>query len=116
MAGLRSGSLNRRISIQQRSTTNNTFGEQSTTWSTVATVWGEISPLSARELMAAQAVQSEVSHQITVRYQAIFANPKTVAGMRAVYNGRIFNIHGSMNQDERNRVVVLSASEGLNEG
>lgn len=113
---IRAGTLRRRITIQQRSVTKDTFGGQSTSWSDLATVWAEITPLSARELLTAQAVNAEVTHSITVRYQAMFANPKTVAGYRAFYAGRYFNIHGSMNQDERNRVIVLSASEGLNDG
>lgn len=116
MAGLRSGSLNRRIQIQQRSTSQDTFGDQAQTWTTIATVWGEISPLSGRELMSAQSVQSEITHQITVRYQSIFANPKAVTAYRAVYKGRYFNITSCENQDERNRIVILSATEGMNQG
>ena len=36
--------------------------------------------------------------------------------MRAVYNGRIFNIHSVENESERNTVLTLIASEGLNDG
>lgn len=114
--GIRSGTLRKRVQIQQRATTQDTFGGQSTTWTTIATVWAEIETLTARELLAAQAVNVDVSHTITVRYQSLFAQPKTVAAYRALYNGRIFNIHGMDNQEERNRTVVLTASEGLNDG
>ena len=116
MPGLRSGSLRRRITIQQRSATKDTFGGQSTTWATIATVWADIEPMSGRELLAAQEVKSEVTHQITVRYQSIFADPKVVAGYRVLYKSRIFNIQSAMNEGERNRIVTLSVSEGLNEG
>jgi len=61
--------------------------------------------------MAAQAVQAETSHLITIRYR-----PGIVAAMRAVYNGRIFNLSAPMNTDERNIEMVIPAVEGLNRG
>ena len=39
-----------------------------------------------------------------------------LATMRIVYGSRIFNIHDSENMEERNRIIVLSASEGMNDG
>ena len=51
-----------------------------------------------------------------MRYQPLLADPKVVAGYRALYKGRIFNIHASMNEDERNTVLTLLASEGMDDG
>lgn len=113
---MRSGALRKRILLQKRDVTTDSYGGQVSTWSDVATVWGEITPLSGRELFAAQAVQSEVSHQITLRYRPELDIPAVVVAMRAVYNGRNFNIHASLNEDERNRQITLMASEGLNDG
>jgi SPP1 family predicted phage head-tail adaptor len=92
------------------------YGQQVTSWSDAFTTWASIEALSARELFAAQAVQSEVSHRITVRYRTDLANPAATAAMRAIYNGRIFNIQGATNVDERNRTIEILASEGLNNG
>jgi hypothetical protein len=39
-----------------------------------------------------------------------------VAGYRALYKGRIFNIHAALNEDESNVLVTLLASEGLTRG
>lgn len=116
MTALRAGQLTRRLRIQSRASTQDTFGSPNLVWTDVATVWAEIQPLSGRELESAQRLASEVSHQITVRYQSIFADTKIVAGYRALYKGRIFNIHASMNEDERNTVLTLLASEGLDDG
>lgn len=113
---MQAGLLRKRVLFQTRSTTADTFGGQSTAWVDAFTVSAEVAPLSGRELLSAQAVQSEVSHQITARYRPEFSDPKAVARMRAFYNGRYFNIHASINLDERNRQVTLSASEGLNDG
>ena len=114
--GLRAGALGQRITLQQRTLAQDATGGQLATWTDVATVWAEVVPLSGRELIAAQAVASETSHQITLRWQPVFADPKTVAALRVVYNGRLFNINAAINEDERNRMLTLLVSEGMNEG
>jgi SPP1 family predicted phage head-tail adaptor len=114
--GMRAGTLRKRIAIQSRGTSVDSFGQQTTTWSTVATIWASIEPSGGKELMMAQAMNIDQASTITIRWQSLFADPKAVAAMRIVYGSRIFNIHSSANQEERNRVLVLIASEGLNDG
>lgn len=108
--------MKRRVQLQQRSATNDDVGGQSVAWETVATLWASIVALGGRELLSAQAVQSEVTHSVTVRYRAEFSSPKTAAAMRLVYGARIFNISSVENVDEQNKVVVLTCFEGLNDG
>lgn len=120
MSNLRAGALNRRITLQSRSTSQDASGGQLLTWTDVATVWANVDPLSGRELLAAQAVQSAVSHQITIRYQVQFADPLVMAKMRArlVKDGvtRYFNIHGSRDEGEMRQDIIMDAEEGLNNG
>lgn len=116
MNPIRSGQLTRRIRIQRRSTVQDSFGGPALTWIDVASLWAGIEPLTGRELESAQRMASEVSHQITVRYQPIFADTREVAGYRILYRARIFNIHTAINDEERNAVITLLASEGLDEG
>jgi SPP1 family predicted phage head-tail adaptor len=113
---LNAGLLRHRVQIQQRSSAQDSYGQQSMIWTTVATVWALIEPLSSRELLAAQAVQSDTTHQITVRYNAVFATAMKAAALRLLYGTRIFNITGSTNWEERNAMIILTASEGLNRG
>lgn len=113
---MEAGKLCRRILFQRRDTPLDSYGQQVTSWSDAFTAWASIEALSARELFAAQAVQSEVTHKITVRYRAELANPAVVAAMRVVYRGRIFNIQGATNVEERNRTVEIFVSEGVNNG
>jgi SPP1 family predicted phage head-tail adaptor len=113
---MRAGSLRKRVTVQQRSTSVDSFGGQAQTWIDICTVWAEIRTLNGRELMAASAMQSEVSHEITVRYRSELTNPKAVAAMRILFKGRIFNIHSSVNVDERNEIITLQVSEGVNNG
>jgi SPP1 family predicted phage head-tail adaptor len=116
MSSLRAGQMNRRITLQRPSTAQDTYGGPVRTWTDLGTFWAEIQPLSGRELESAQRMASEISHQIVVRYQAIFADTRQVAGYRAVYRSRIFNIHAALNEDESNVLITLLASEGLDDG
>lgn len=111
-AGLR----NRRLAIQSLSASQGNYGEPTGTWSTLVTVWAHIKPLQGRELQAAQQMAPEVTHRIAVAYSAALADPVAMAKCRATYGARIFNIHAVMNPDERNRELIILASEGLNPG
>ena len=114
--GLRAGTLRHRITLQRRSTSVDSFGAQSTSWVTAARVWASIEPSGGKELMAAQAMAIDQPATITIRWQPMFADPKTVAALRIIYGTRIFNIHSSNNPEARNRVLTLLCSEGLNDG
>ena len=111
-----SGTLRHRITLQRRSTSVDSFGAQSTSWVTAAVVWASIESSAGKELMAAQAMAIDQPATITLRWQPMFADPKAVAALRILYGTRIFNIHSSNNPEERNRVLVLLCSEGLNDG
>ena len=113
---IRSGDLRDRVTLQQRQTSQSPSGQPVETWVELFTAWADMDPLTGRELIAAQQVQSSVTHNVTMRYRSEFANPKAVASMRLVYQGRYFNIHACMDQDSRKRAVVLQVEEGLNNG
>ena len=114
--GLRAGTLNRRVTFQSRSATPDAEGGQSIAWNVVAVVWASIEPSVGKELVAAQSMNIDQPSTITLRWQSALSDPKAVCAMRIVYGSRIFNIHSAMNQEERNRALVLIASEGLNNG
>ena len=113
---MQAGLLRKRIVLQSRPAPLDSSGSTSNVWTDVATVWGDLKPMSGRNLMAAQAVKSELSHEITLRYRPEFANPILASEMRVVYSGRYFNIHAVLNRDERNREITLMAFEGANNG
>ena len=113
---MRAGDLRHRITLQQRSTVTDSLGGHSDKWTSVLTVWAHIQPMSGRELLAAQAVRSETTHAIILRFHPMLSNPIEVSKMRVLYGTRIFNITGCVNQDERNRIIELSAFEGMNQG
>jgi len=113
---LRSGPLQKRITLQRQSPTVDSYGQQIDTWEDVATVWASIEPSVGRELVAAQAIQLDQPKTIRMRWQSIFADPKAVSALRIVYNERIFNIHSVANKGEQNVLLTLLVSEGLTHG
>lgn len=118
---LRIGDLRRRISFQKRTSTLDSYGQQSTTWIDVLTnVPAAIEGLGGSERLAAQAINAEATHTVTVRYHDKLADPIATASMRIVYVSgaltRLFNIASVQNIDERNRVIRMTCSEGLNQG
>ena len=117
---MRAGDLRRRVLLQKRIVTQDTFGQQVTNWiDFLSGVPSDIQPLSGRELIAAQAVNAEVTHQIVVRYHPLLVDPIQNAALRIVYAPaagvlRYFNVQSATNVDERNKQITFLAIEGLN--
>lgn len=109
---MRAGRLRHQVTIEQRSSTPDTFGEPANTWSTLyADQPASIDPISARELIAAGAIQSEATHRVRMRY---------VAGVqtkhRIVFGTRVFDIRAVRDVEERNVELELLCSEGASAG
>lgn len=64
------GRLRHRVRIEQRTLSQNELGEVLEDWQEVATVWAAIEPLSGRELIAAQQVNSKVTARLVIRYRS----------------------------------------------
>jgi SPP1 family predicted phage head-tail adaptor len=116
------GELDKRVLIQSPTGgTTDEYGETITGWADVFSggdhkIWASVVPLLARELIAAKAAQSAMSHRVTVRYRPEFANPLACAGWRILYGVRVFNITGALDTKEARIEVVLLCTEGLNLG
>jgi SPP1 family predicted phage head-tail adaptor len=109
-----------RIRLQRRSLVKDALGQQTPDWIDIGPpLWADVVPLSGRELLAGQAIHVEVNHTIAIRYQRQFGNPREMAAMRILYGrswDRIFNIHASIDPEERHQTLEFSCSEGLNDG
>ena len=113
---MQAGRLRHSVTIQQRTATVDGYGQQSTAWTDVITALAAIEPLSGRELFAAQAVQSEVSHRVTIRYRSELDVPRTGAALRVAFGSRVFDVHAVLNMGERDREMHILCSEGLTNG
>ncbi len=92
--------------------TEDSMGGVVTAWQTVATVWAAIEPLSAREFLAGQQVNSQVVARITIRHRAGLH-----AGMRIVRGAEVYNIAGVLPDAVSGaEYVTLPVSRGVNAG
>ena len=108
---MRAGRLHKRVKIEQRSSTQDSAGEPLHTWSTFTNAYAAIEPSSARELMAAHAVMSEVTHLVMLRWQA-----GILPSMRVNYDGMLLNIQSIINKNQDSKELVLVCTTGLSEG
>jgi SPP1 family predicted phage head-tail adaptor len=93
---IRSGDLNIKATIETPTESANGIGEPILTWSTFATRWIAILPLSGSEQLQAMAAQGTVTHRVRMRYTAGI-KPK----MRLQADGRRFEIMSVIERTHR---------------
>ena len=105
---MRIGPLNKRVAIRSASTTRDAYGEPIASWSTDATVWASVEPLSGRELVSAQVQHAETTHRVRMRYQP---NTTVTAEKRLLYDSRVFEIISVINRKEKKLMLELLCKE-----
>lgn len=100
--------LRHRVTIQTYTETQDTFGEPDKTWSTYATRWARIEPVTGREYYSVKAINATISHKMTIRNTSGLT-PK----MRIVYGSRTFQIVSVANIGERDRFMELMCYENV---
>lgn len=109
---MRAGRLRHRVAIQRRTGAESGFGEPTDTWTDLATVSAGVEPISGREYFAAQQVQSEVTHRVTIRYLAgVTPKDRIVWTDPATGVARYFDIRSVLDKDERHRELALMCVE-----
>jgi SPP1 family predicted phage head-tail adaptor len=98
---MRAGKMRCRGVVQQPPTSRS-----SSTWTTYINAWAEITARSQREYMNGNANQSEITHEIRMRYRS-----GVTPDMRFSYNGRYFRFVSVVNVDERDRELYIEATE-----
>lgn len=99
------GKLNRRIEIQTFTRTQNSFGEESKSWSTSATVWARIEPSKGKEYFDAQQVKGKTSYKVTIRKTDISTDD------RLKYGSKIFEIDAILDTDTDRRYLEIMCYE-----
>lgn len=98
---MRSGELKQRIELQIP-TRSQSSGEWLDTFTTQATIWGAIEPLSGNRLFLAQQANSQIQGVCRIRYRE-GVTPR----MRLKFGTRIFQIVSIINRDEANQELQL---------
>lgn len=110
---MKAGRLRQRVTFQTLSTEQDSDGATVETWTDAfgQAISADITHLSGRELVAAQAVQSKVSARIEVRHR-----PGFVTSMRAVHRGTLYDIEAVIPDRTGLRSITLLCSTGADEG
>lgn len=104
---IRAGELSKTIDIQAPGKTSDGMGGMTTVWTTLAAnVYAAIWPVSASEMVQANAASMVLSHRIRIRYRSIFK-----AAWRLKYGDRYFNIVSIINPNEANEYLDLMCKE-----
>lgn len=111
---MQAGKLRHRVTIQQLASTQDPqSGAMVDNWETVAdSVPASIEPLSARDFIAAQARQSEVTARIVIRHRQGIR-----AGMRILHRNAVYMVQGVLPDAKSGReYLTLPVSEGVRDG
>jgi len=110
--GLDPGRLRHRVEIQKQRQSRDSEGGVVVAWEKVATVWAGIEPLSAREKLMADQVQSELVARIVIRYM-----DGIDSSMRIKHGSKVYNIAGVIADNETMMDwLTLPVSLGPTEG
>lgn len=97
--------MNRKIIIQTSTRDQNAIGEGHT-WSTFATVWASVKPLSGTERFDNEREHAEARVQFNIRHlNGIMPH------MRISYDSRLFDIQSIMNWHEGNKEIEIKTIE-----
>ena len=107
---MRSGRLRNRLVLQSKTYTTDSYGAQIVGWSTQATVWGAIEPLSGKEYLAQQQIQSEIMVRIVIRYRS-----DITTAWRITNDGLYYDIENILNENSRDRMLTIYCRQGVSE-
>ena len=100
------GRLKHRITFQIYTHEKNEYGEVEDQWEDVKTVWAEIKPVSGQQFFAAKQINSEITHNVYIRYRNDLK-----PSMRIRFKGRTFEILYIMNVNEGNQLMQIYCKE-----
>lgn len=105
------GTLRHSITIESPVETPDGSGGSVSAWITLCTTRASVTPLSGRELVQAQSVQSDTSHRVVMRYRS-----GITAQCRILLGPRVFRITAPpRDMEERHRSLEIDCTEVIGE-
>jgi SPP1 family predicted phage head-tail adaptor len=105
---LSAGKLREPLTIQRKATVSDGMGGFTTSWVTLATIRGDVRPLSGREALQAMQLQASVTHRVYIRYRADLKPAD-----RLMMRGQPIQIRAILNVEMRDRWLELSCDAGV---
>lgn len=106
--GLGAGQFDKHVTLQSKSVTRNSIGEEVVTWIDVATVWARVEPIRGREFFAAAQMQDATDHRVTIRYRT-----GVVREMRVVWGSLTLDIVSVIDVNARKENIELMCISGV---
>lgn len=100
------GEMRQRVEIQARAQQQDQYGAPVHAWSTIATRWAAVRPMTAQELPHAQQQQANVTHEVSMRFFETLT-PE----MRLRWNGKLLNIERVLHTRGMTRSTVVHCKE-----
>lgn len=104
--------LSRRFTLEEPSDAPDGGGGASRTWTELGAHWGQLTPVSARELIAGSRESSRVTHRIAVRAAPSNAPSRPRASQRFRLGERVFNIRAVYESYGGFRYLTCLVEEG----
>jgi len=105
---MRAGRLRHLATLQEKVKVSDGAGGNSVDWIESRKLWCDIRPISAAQKFESMRKESSISHEITIR-----GTEDVTTKNRIMFKGRLFNIDGIRDIDERGIMSVITASEGV---
>ena len=99
---MKAGDLTQRVTVERFTSTVDGWGTPIESWAPLFTCWAAVEPLVGREYIAAQALQSEVTTRIRMRFR-----PWMTAQDRVIHDGKTYNIVSVIDVRSEHRELVL---------
>lgn len=99
---MKAGRLDRLVTIQTFTTTKNSMGEETKTWSDFAEVYARKRDISSREFFEAGARQAEITTEFTIRYRS-----DVTTQMRIQLDGNTYQIVGPPQELGRREGLII---------
>ena len=109
MSNARIGRMRHRITLKKRSDAPTATFSNTTTYTLVKEVWGELVSASGRQYYTVRNISESATHILTTRY---YDEIDTMGeNDHCVYCGRLFRILSTQIFDERNRFIIFQLEE-----
>ena len=108
---IHSGRLRHRVTIQQQSISRDSHGQKIMSWTDYKTVYAAVEPLQGREFFSSDAINSEVTTRIRIRWTSGIDTT-----MRVSFDSRIYNIKSVITPKEIHEEMQLMCKEGVDNG
>ena len=99
---MRAGQLDQRVTIERFTSEPDDWGQPIPSWAPLATVWAAVEPLVGREYITAQAMQSEVTARIRMRWR-----PGVTSQDRVMHGATAYGIESVIDYRSQHRELVL---------